>query len=156
MVMAFVAAKTVEVLKETVIAKLFVLPAFLSASTIEIETANTSPPIAGESNGRLLLSKLVCTMKPFAIGRLGAPITNCPALNVIELCPAGSASREVVQTIFSVAEVIVHMEIDAPPEDGVKKPTGDDCPEKYDGGIEIVMLPSIINSVMVLKENITG
>ena len=75
---------------------------------------------------------------------------------MIELCPAGSASREVVQTIVSVAEVIVHIEIDAPPEGGVKMPTGDDGPEKYDGGIEIVIVSSIINSVMVVKENITG
>ncbi len=123
---------------------------------IEIETADTSPPIAGDTIGRLFVSKLVCTMKPLATRLLGAPVFNWPALNVIELCPAGNAAREILQTIVSAAEVIVHKEMDATPEGGVSVPTGDDGPVKYDGGIEIVIVPSIINSEMVLKEKITG
>jgi hypothetical protein len=75
---------------------------------------------------------------------------------VIELCPTGSGSRAIWQTIVRAAVVIEHEDIIAPPETVLSTPTGEIDPVKYMGGIVIVIRPPIINSEIVEKENITG
>jgi hypothetical protein len=127
------------------------LDACLSASSIDIETRETSPPIAGDAIGWLIVSILVFTFKPSFCTRLAPATISCPTANDIELLPAGSALRVVWQIIVSKLVVMMHDERLAPPETGVKTPVGCDCPLKKNGGSEIEISPPIGNSETVSK-----
>ena len=83
-------------------------------------------------------------------------MVNCPALNVMELCPAGNVCTAISQIIVRTACVMEHDDKIAPPDAAFKRPTGVDGPLKKNCGIEIVIVPSIFNSVIVENVNITG
>ena len=90
----------------------------------------TCPPMAGLKLEKLTTSALVATVNPVETASLGAPVMSCPAGNVMDCAPAGSAAVAVVHTMVRVAEVITHPDNVAPADAGTSVPAGLDGPVK--------------------------
>ena len=86
--------------------------------------------MAGLKLEKRAASALVATVNPVETASLGAPVVSCPAANVMDRTPAGSAAVAVVHTMVRFAEVITHPDNVAPADAGTSVPAGLDGPVK--------------------------
>ncbi len=118
------------VVNANVVIPVVVLCATLSPAASVRDALVTCPPMAGDMIAKLTKSVLVATVKPVATASLGAPVVSCPAAKVMDCAPAGSAALAVVHTMTRVAAVIAHPDNVAPPDTGLRLPSGVDGPVK--------------------------